>query len=166
MRRSGSLPKLGSIVGHADRSGDLRRFLHEGKKIVITTVQKFPFVLDEIGDEHRGRKFGIMIDEAHSSQGGRTSASISVALGDAGAEEEEETLEDEINRIMESKRMLSNASYFAFTATPKNRTLEIFGTPVEESGGVVQACAVSLVHDEAGDTGGVHRRCLAALHAD
>ena len=130
--------QVGSIVGHADRSGDLRRFLREGKKIVITTVQKFPFVLDEIGDEHRGRKFGIMIDEAHSSQGGRTSASISVALGDAGAEEEEETLEDEINRLMESKRMLSNASYFAFTATPKNRTLEIFGSPVEESGGVVR----------------------------
>ena len=128
--------QVGAIVGHADRSGDLRRFLREGKKIVITTVQKFPFVLDEIGDDHRGRNFGIIIDEAHSSQGGRTSASMSVALGEAGGEDEDDTLEDEINRIMESKRMLSNASYFAFTATPKNRTLEIFGSPVEESGGV------------------------------
>ena len=73
--------QVGAIVGHADRSGDLRRFLREGKKIVITTVQKFPFVLDEIGDDHRGRNFGIIIDEAHSSQGGRTSASMSVALG-------------------------------------------------------------------------------------
>ena len=131
--------QVGAIVGHADRSGDLRRFLREGKKIVITTVQKFPFVLDDIGNEHRDRKFGIIIDEAHSSQGGRTSASMSVALGEAGGEDDEvETLEDEINRIMESKRMLSNASYFAFTATPKNRTLEIFGLPVEESGGVVR----------------------------
>ena len=131
--------QVGSLVGHADRSGDLRRFLREGKKIVITTVQKFPFVLDEIGDEHRGRKFGIIIDEAHSSQGGRTSASVSVALGMASSEDDDvETLEDEINRIMESKRMLSNASYFAFTATPKNRTLEIFGSPVEERGGVVR----------------------------
>ena len=130
--------QVGSIVGHADRSGDLRRFLREGKKIVITTVQKFPFVLDEIGDDHRNRKFGIIIDEAHSSQGGRTSASMSVALGEAGGDDEVETLEDEINRIMESKRMLSNASYFAFTATPKNRTLEIFGSRVEESGGVVR----------------------------
>ncbi len=128
--------QVGAIVGHADRSGDLRRFLREGKKIVITTVQKFPFVLDEIGDDHRGRNFGIIIDEAHSSQGGRTSASMSVALGEAGGDDEVETLEDEINRIMVSKRMLSNASYFAFTATPKNRTLEIFGSPVEESGGV------------------------------
>ena len=130
--------QVGAIVGHADRSGDLRRFLREGKKIVITTVQKFPFVLDEIGDDHRGRNFGIIIDEAHSSQGGRTSASMSVALGEAGGEDEDDTLEDEINRIMESKRMLSNASYFAFTATPKNRTLEIFGSPIEESGGVVR----------------------------
>ena len=128
--------QVGAIVGHADRSGDLRRFLREGKKIVITTVQKFPFVLDEIGDDHRGRNFGIIIDEAHSSQGGRTSASMSVALGESGGDDEVETLEDEINRIMVSKRMLSNASYFAFTATPKNRTLEIFGSPVEESGGV------------------------------
>ena len=130
--------QVGSIVGHADRSGDLRRFLREGKKIVITTVQKFPFVLDEIGDDHRGRRFGIIIDEAHSSQGGRTSASMSVALGGAGDEEEDDTLEDEINRIMVSKRMLPNASYFAFTATPKNRTLEIFGSPVEQPGGVVR----------------------------
>ena len=131
--------QVGAIVGHADRSGDLRRFLREGKKIIITTVQKFPFVLDDIGNEHRDRKFGIIIDEAHSSQGGRTSASMSVALGEAGGEDDEvETLEDEINRIMESKRMLSNASYFAFTATPKNRTLEIFGSPVEQPGGVVR----------------------------
>ena len=129
--------QVGSIVGHADRSGDLRRFLREGKKIVITTVQKFPFVLDEIGDDHRNRKFGIIIDEAHSSQGGRTSASISVVLSESGAEEEEETTKDKINRLMESKKMLTNASYFAFTATPKNRTLEIFGTPVE-GGGIVR----------------------------
>ena len=129
---------MGAIVGHADRSGDLRRFLREGKKIVITTVQKFPFVLDEISDDHRGRNFGIIIDEAHSSQGGRTSASMSVVLGESAGEDDVETLEDEINRIMVSKQMLSNASYFAFTATPKNRTLEIFGSPVEESGGVVR----------------------------
>ena len=128
---------VGATVGHADRSADLRGFLREGKKIVITTVQKFPFVLDVIGDEHRGSRFGIIIDEAHSSQGGRTAASMSVALGDAGHEGEDDTLEDEINRIMASKRILPNASYFAFTATPKNRTLEIFGSPVEQPGGAV-----------------------------
>ena len=121
-----------SVMGHARRSGNLRSFLQEGKKIIITTVQKFPFILDAIGDEHRGRRFAIIIDEAHSSQGGRTSASVSMALGKAGAEEDEETTEDKINRLMESKKLLPNASYFAFTATPKNKTLEIFGTPARE----------------------------------
>ena len=126
--------QVGSIVGHAEDSGHLRRLLQEGKRIVITTVQKFPFILDAIGNEHRGRKFAMIIDEAHSSQGGRTSASVSMALGEAGAEEEDETTEDKINRMMESKKLLSNANYFAFTATPKNKTLEIFGTPVPEGG--------------------------------
>src|SRR5690606_3226379 len=78
--------QVGATMGHAERSGDLRKFIAEGKKIIITTVQKCPFVLDEIGDEHRGRKFAIIIDEAHSSQGGRTSAAVSLALGEGGAE--------------------------------------------------------------------------------
>ena len=126
--------QVGSIVGHADSSGHLRALLQEGKRIVITTVQKFPFILDAIGNDHRGRKFAIIIDEAHSSQGGRTSASVSAALGEAGVQEEDETTEDKINRLMESRKMLANASYFAFTATPKNKTLEIFGDPVPEGG--------------------------------
>ena len=62
---------LRATVGHAEHSGDLRRFIESGKKIIITTLQKFPFILDEIGDEHRERRFAIIIDEAHSSQGGR-----------------------------------------------------------------------------------------------
>ena len=128
--------QVGSMVGHAQSSKDLRTLLQDGKKIVITTVQKFPFILDAIGDEHRNHRFGIIIDEAHSSQGGRTSASVSMALGVVGAEEEEETTEDKINRLIESKKLLSNASYFAFTATPKNKTLEIFGRPQPEGGKV------------------------------
>jgi len=122
--------QVSATVGHAERSGDLRRFLREGKKIIISTVQKFPFILDEIGDEHRGRKFAIIIDEAHSSQGGRTSAKMNIALAENGGQGEEEDYEDQINRIMEARKMLANASYFAFTATPKNKTLEIFGEPV------------------------------------
>ena len=121
--------QVSATVGHADGSGDLRRFLREGKKIIITTVQKFPFILDEIGDEHRGRKFAIIIDEAHSSQGGRTSAKMNMALAEGSGEDEEDDYEDQINRIIESRKMLANASYFAFTATPKNKTLEIFGEP-------------------------------------
>ena len=126
--------QVGSIVGHAESSSHLRTLLQEGKRIVITTVQKFPFILDAIGNEHRGRKFAIIIDEAHSSQGGKTAASMSAALGEAGADDEVETTEDKINQLMESRKMLENASYFAFTATPKNKTLEIFGDPVPEGG--------------------------------
>ena len=92
-------------------------------------MQKFPFILDEIGNEQRGRHFAIIIDEAHSSQGGRTSAAMAQALSKSGQVDEDETYEDQINRIMESRKLLPNASYFGFTATPKNKTLEIFGDP-------------------------------------
>ena len=126
--------QVGATVGHADRSGDLRRFIESGKKIIISTVQKFPFILDEIGNEQRGRRFAIIIDEAHSSQGGKTSAALSMALSEAGAEEKDETTEDTINRIMAARKLLPNASYFAFTATPKNKTLEIFGEAYDAGG--------------------------------
>lgn len=123
--------QVGATVGHAERSGDLKTFIGSGKKIIITTVQKFPFILDDIGSEHRDRRFAIVIDEAHSSQGGKASAALNVAL--TGAEEEDdESLQDRINAIIEARRMLPNASYFAFTATPKNKTLEIFGEPHPE----------------------------------
>jgi type I restriction enzyme R subunit len=128
--------QVNATVGHAENSGDLRKFIEEGKKIVITTVQKFPFILDEIGNEQRGRRFAIIIDEAHSSQGGKTSAALSMALSVAGADEEDETTEDKVNRLMESHKLLPNASYFAFTATPKNKTLELFGEPYEVAGHV------------------------------
>ncbi|MDD5198211.1 MAG: type I restriction endonuclease subunit R [Terrimicrobiaceae bacterium] len=129
--------QVGSIVGAVkegagvSKTEQLSKFLKDGKKIIISTVQTFPFVLDSIGAEHRGGNFAIIIDEAHSSQGGRTAAAISAALGEA-TEEEEETTEDKINRIIEQRKMLPNASYFAFTATPKNKTLEMFGIAYPE----------------------------------
>ena len=131
--------QVGATVG-AVKEGDgsktkqLSEFLEQGKKIIIVTVQTFPAALDKIGSEHRGKKFAIIIDEAHSSQGGRASAAVSMALSTAGEEEEDETTEDQINRIMEARKLLPNASYFAFTATPKNKTLEIFGEPYPEGG--------------------------------
>ena len=115
-----------ATVGHAARSGDLKEFIESGKKIIISTVQKFPFILDEIGSEHRGRQFAIIIDEAHSGPGGKTSSAVAGVLS---GKTSEETFEDKLNSIMDSRKMLSNASYFAFTATPKNKTLEIFGDP-------------------------------------
>lgn len=153
---------VGAVTGDSSsKKEQLSAFLRSGKKIIISTIQTFPFILDKIGDEHRGKKFAIIIDEAHSSQGGRTSAKMHMALSDRNpqlmpsgyedsrlmaAEEqvgygedtpEEETFEDQINRIMESRKMMVNASYFAFTATPKNKTLEIFGMPCEPTDGKV-----------------------------
>lgn len=129
-----SFLQVGSTVVHADRSGDLRRAITAGKKIIVTTVQKFPYILDDIGADHRDRTFAIVIDEAHSSQGSKTSAAVSSALGGIEAHDED-TVEDRINRIIEGKKLLTNASYFAFTATPKNKTLEMFGEPVPNAEG-------------------------------
>ena len=126
--------QVGATVGHAEHSGDLRRFIAEGKKIIITTVQKFPWILDEIGSEHRQRRFALLIDEAHSSQSGKAAASLNIALSESGEDDEDETIEDKINRVMEAKKMLPNASYFAFTATPKNKTLQIFGVAFQQDG--------------------------------
>jgi len=128
--------QVGATVGHAVRSGDLRGFIADGKKIIITTVQKFPFILDDIGSQHRDRRFAILIDEAHSSQGGRAAAALNAALTGMEDVDEDETIEDKINTIMEQRKMLLNASYFAFTATPKNKTLEIFGEPYPEGDAV------------------------------
>ena len=116
--------QVGATVGHAKNSGDLRKFIESGKKIIISTVQKFPFILNEIGDEHRGRSFAIIIDEAHSSQGGKVAGALNEALSDP-----EDTINDALEKRMQARKMLTNASYFAFTATPKNKTLEIFGEP-------------------------------------
>jgi type I restriction enzyme R subunit len=123
--------QVGATVGCVkDGSGDskteqLRKFIAEGKRIIISTIQTFPYVLKVIGDEHRGRNFAIIIDEAHSTQGGKTAAKMSEALADP-----EDTVNDELEKRMAARKMLTNASYFAFTATPKNKTLEMFGEPL------------------------------------
>ncbi len=130
--------QVGSTVGHAERSGDLRRFIEQGKKVIVSTIQKFPFILDEIGSGHRDRAFAIIIDEAHSSQGGKTAGAVSDALGEKGDEDGYETYEDRVNDEIERRRMLDNASYFAFTATPKNKTLELFGEAVPQGDGTVR----------------------------
>jgi type I restriction enzyme R subunit len=129
----GGFTQTARLMGHAVRSGDLRGFIQSGKKIVVTTVQKFPSILDDIGSIHRGRRFAIVIDEAHSSQGGRAAGALNTALG--GAEKDEDaTTEDRILALLEGRRMLDNASYLAFTATPKNKTLELFGESYNQNG--------------------------------
>jgi type I restriction enzyme R subunit len=126
--------QVGATVGHAERSGDLRRFIEQGKKIIVSTVQKFPFILDEIATEG-SKTFAIVIDEAHSSQGGKTSAAMSQVLGGPAESEDtgpdpEDTVNSAIEKRIAARKMLNNASYFAFTATPKNKTLEMFGEPL------------------------------------
>ncbi|MBU0589175.1 MAG: type I restriction endonuclease subunit R [Gammaproteobacteria bacterium] len=130
-----SYDHVAAIFGHSDSAEELRGFLQQGKKIIVTTVQKFPFVLDELGGMG-GKKFALLIDEAHSSQGGKTTAKMHMALSAAAGDDEddEESVEDAVNRLIESRKMLTNASYFAFTATPKNKTLELFGERYEEGG--------------------------------
>jgi type I restriction enzyme, R subunit len=118
--------QVGATVGHAQHSGDLRKFIEGGKKIIISTVQKFPFILDEIAGDGAKKTFAIVIDEAHSSQGGKTSSAMNEALGG----DPEDTVNDALERRMQARKMLTNASYFAFTATPKNKTLEMFGQPL------------------------------------
>ena len=130
--------QVGSTVGHAEHSGDLRRFIEQGKKIIISTIQKFPFIREEISSEHRGRTFAMIIDEAHSSQGGKTSSAVSAVLGESDEAGEDEAYDERLKRLMESRKLLSNASYYAFTATPKNKTLEIFGEPDPQSDGTVR----------------------------
>ena len=130
--------QVASTVGHAETSTHLRQLITEGKKIVITTVQKFPLIIEAITNEHRGRNFAIIIDEAHSSQGGRTAAAMSAALGSQPSDDDDDTFEDQINRIIENRRLLDNASYFAFTATPKNKTLELFGEPDPQPDGAIK----------------------------
>ena len=138
----GGFAQTARLMGHAERSGDLRTFIESGKKIVISTLQMFPFILDDIGSTHRVRRFAIVIDEAHSSQGGRAAGALNTALG-GNAADDELTTEDRILAIIEGRRMLDNASYFAFTATPKNKTLELFGERYEENG-VVKHCPFHL----------------------
>ena len=116
-----------SIVGHANSSTDLKNLLTDGKKIIITTVQKFPFLLEKIGTYLQGRNFAIIIDEAHSSQSGKAAASLNMAVS-GGLSIDDKDMEDHLNELIEARKMPENASFFAFTATPKAKTIEMFGS--------------------------------------
>lgn len=123
-----------NIVAWAEHSGDLRKAITDGKRIIITTIEKFPFVVPEIGAEHKDNKFAVLIDEAHSGQNGRNSANMNLALSGLASDSDMDN-EDKINALMEGRKLLKNASYFAFTATPKNKTLETFGIPLVDQYG-------------------------------
>ena len=149
------------LVGWSDSSNTLHQLLEGGTKIIITTVQKFSFILSTINQDLASRRFAVIIDEAHSSQSGRMSAAVNQTL--AGIQDSEELdTEDEVNALIqqhiEGRQMARNANFYAFTATPKNKTLEIFGTPFEREDGEVghrpchvytmkQAIEEGFIHD-------------------
>lgn len=126
-----SFSEIKNIIGAAYSSADLRLALESGKRIIITTIQKFPHVVKDI-DDMGSKRFAIIVDEAHSSQGGTAADKMNQVIGKLEENEEGEVdAQDLILRAMESRKMRNNASYFAFTATPKNATLERFGTKQE-----------------------------------
>jgi type I restriction enzyme R subunit len=125
---------LGIVENIDQTSRQLKTALAEGKKIIVTTLQKFPMITDQI-KELEGKRFAVIIDEAHSSQSGEGRAKLNAVLAAGSLEEAEReesgALEDSEDRIiaeMKKRGHLPNASYFAFTATPKSERLELFGT--------------------------------------
>lgn len=153
--------RLSNVVGWADKSDTLRQLLQGGKKIIVSTINKFSFILDEIGCSLKEKRFAIIIDEAHSSQNGAMSANLATGLSGNAApkpyvvpedtgymmaaengsgvewEPEEEDTEDKIHRILKGRKLAKNADYYAFTATPKNKTLEMFGEKSYDANGEV-----------------------------
>lgn len=119
-----------NIVAPAYSSRELRNSLEEGKKIIITTIQKFPFILDGISDLS-DKQFAVLIDEAHSSQSGTAHDKMNQAMGEQ-IDPDEDAVQDKIALAMEARKMRTNASYMAFTATPKPITLEKFGDKQED----------------------------------
>ncbi len=115
-----------NIVAPALRSADLKSALENGKKIIITTIQKFPFIIDGIADLSE-KRFAVIIDEAHSGQSGQAHDSMNRAMGAGDVDPDEDDPQDRILAAMQSRKMRGNASYLAFTATPKPTTLEKFG---------------------------------------
>ena len=117
-----------NIIAPAYSSKELKESLEAGKRIIITTIQKFPFIVDGIADLS-DKRFAVVIDEAHSSQSGTAAGKMNEAMGNGASidEEEEDDPQLKILKAMEARKMKGNASYLAFTATPKNTTLERFG---------------------------------------
>jgi type I restriction enzyme R subunit len=120
-----------NIVAPAYSSKELKESLESGKRIIITTIQKFPFIVDGIADLSN-KRFAVIIDEAHSSQSGSASDNLNKAMGSNVNEEEDPDPQDKILEAMRSRKMAGNASYLAFTATPKSNTLEKFGVKQDD----------------------------------
>ena len=131
---------VGAVTGRgSSKTEQLKQFLAAGKKIIICTLQTFPELCSQLDQAPRGRRYAVIIDEAHSSQGSKASAALNQALASEEQPLSEGTdIEDFVNAVIEerirSRKLMSNASYFAFTATAKAKTLELFSTPLPPDG--------------------------------
>ena len=126
--------QVSSTVGAANSSAELRDLLAQGKSIIITIVHKFQEVAKTIEESYKNKTFAIIIDEAHSGQNGSLAAKMNQVVSGINPDVEED-IEDKINAIIAGKRAAKNTSYFAFTATPKNKTLELFGEVITDERG-------------------------------
>lgn len=120
-----------NIVAPAYKSADLKSALENGKRIIVTTIQKFPFIIEGISDMSN-KQFAVIVDEAHSSQSGRSADKLNEAIGNTGEDQDYVDYQEKMLQAMQARKMTQNASYFAFTATPKNATLEKFGVKQED----------------------------------
>lgn len=131
------LEQTKGVVNPVDEnSSQLKKYLENGKDIIITTIQKFPRISETI-NELPNRTFGIIVDEVHSSQSGESSKHLkkSLSKGEEDEIDEEEEYSDVDLKILDeirSRGKKQNISFFGFTGTPKNKTLEIFGRKNEE----------------------------------
>ena len=117
------------IIAHANTSVELRDAIVAGKRIIITTIQKFPYICDSIADVS-DHNFAIIIDEAHSSQSGIAADKLNATV-QKDADTDGGDTDALLEKLMKDRKMSSNCSYFAFTATPKKETLERFGSQDE-----------------------------------
>jgi len=134
--------KQGVVEKIEKGSNQLAKALKNGSKIIITTLQTFPFVIEKI-DAAPNKKYAVIVDEAHSSQSGEASNKLKQVLSQSDLElaakeqleeeEKEADYEEELIKAMLSRKQQKNLSFFAFTATPKQKTLEIFGQKSEDS---------------------------------
>lgn len=124
--------KSDKIIAHADSSEQLRKAIEAGKRIIITTIQKFPYICGTIADMS-SRNFAVIIDEAHSSQSGIAADKLNATTYRDPDEDTEDT-DSIIEKLIAERKMSPNTSYFAFTATPKPNTLERFGIPNANGG--------------------------------
>ena len=132
-----SLETVQGVVQQIDKNSEqLRESLTTGKNIIITTIQKFSVVVNRMR-ELNGMNFGVIVDEVHSSQGGKGTKNLNKTLSlnlEDDMEVTDDLVNEEISKIrseMKSRQKQNHISFFGFTGTPKPQTIEVFGTPVE-----------------------------------